>query len=117
MGKQNILTKIKRYTASELLSGCKQKVNRERRKNKAKKTRKKGTKENQANVFRERNDIINYLTSITGTPRLIYYRSIYKKCDITASNTGHLKGTCVLFEQKLEKDVPHRHHILPKKCE
>jgi len=46
----------------------------------------------------------------------------WKLCDIvlalcrhtTASNTGHLSGACILFEQKLGKDLlylPCRHHI------
>lgn len=35
-------------------------------------------------------------------------------CDTTASNTGRIKGACVLLERKLEKDLlylPCRHHI------
>lgn len=35
-------------------------------------------------------------------------------CDTTASNTGRLKGACILLEQKLERDIlylPCRHHI------
>ncbi|KAL4091591.1 hypothetical protein QTP88_026257 [Uroleucon formosanum] len=36
-------------------------------------------------------------------------------CDTTASNTGRLKGACILLEQKLEREIlylPCRHHIL-----
>ncbi|XP_050524055.1 uncharacterized protein LOC126895832 [Daktulosphaira vitifoliae] len=35
-------------------------------------------------------------------------------CDTTSSNTGRLKGTCILLEQRLEKDLLYllcRHHI------
>ncbi|KAL4100680.1 hypothetical protein QTP88_020714 [Uroleucon formosanum] len=35
-------------------------------------------------------------------------------CDTTASNTGRLKGACILLEQKLEREIlylPCRHHI------
>ncbi|KAL4150130.1 hypothetical protein QTP88_003964 [Uroleucon formosanum] len=36
-------------------------------------------------------------------------------CDTTASNTGRLKGACILLEQKLEREILYllcRHHIL-----
>lgn len=36
-------------------------------------------------------------------------------CDTTASNTGRIKGACILLEKKLERDIlylPCRHHIL-----
>lgn len=26
-------------------------------------------------------------------------------CDTTASNTGHIEGACVLFEQHLQRDI------------
>jgi len=35
-------------------------------------------------------------------------------CDTTASNTGRLKGACIILEQLLERDIlyfPCRHHI------